>query len=415
MNTAEFIDTYAASPVLLTFLTVCGTYFAVRCRPFLPKRSKSDVTGVTGGGISAASSLSVALAGTLGVGNITGVAAAISLGGAGAVFWMMVSALLGAPLKYCEAYLSVKHRRRGGIGGSPYYTADICGRRAGVLVAVLCLLTSFFSGPFIQCSAASSALYVSLGVPKPVTGVVFAVICLLVVRGGMKRVSDLLSAAMPVFCAVFAAISVIAICMRINEVPAVICRIFTGAFGLRQAAGGFSGALIASAVRSGLSKGVFSHEAGCGTSSFSHAASSVTDPRTQGMIGVAEVFADTVFFGGLTALTVLLAPGADAAEGTASAIYAYGYFFGPAAGHILTALTVFFAFASVLCWAYYGTCAAGFISPKLTSRYRTAYCVSVAAGAVIAPSLIWTLSDLTCTAMLAVNCTVMMIARKTVK
>ena len=188
-----------------------------------------------------------------------------------------------------------------------------------------------------------------------------------------------------------------------------------GAFGLRQAAGGFSGALIASAVRSGLSNGVFSHEAGCGTSSFSHAASSVTDPRTQGMIGVAEVFADTVFFGGLTALTVLLAPGADAAEGTASAIYAYGYFFGPAAGHILTALTVFFAFASVLCWAYYGTCAAGFISPKLTSRYRTAYCVSVAAGAVIAPSLIWTLSDLTCTAMLAVNCTVMMIARKTVK
>lgn len=412
MKITEFINEYAASPLLTLFLCVFGAYFLFALR-LNPRGIPSALRRGGGDGISAAESLSVALAGTLGVGNVSGVAVAIYAGGAGAVFWMMISALLGAPLKYCEAYLSVLHRR-GVTGGSPYYASDIAGKKAGTAMAALCLLTSFCSGPFIQCGAASAAVSSSYGVPGLLTGAVFAAATLLTVSGGIKRVSSFSSSLMPLFCAVFAAMSLTAVCMRINEVPGVIMRIFREAFGFRQAAGGFSGALFASAVRAGLSKGVFSHEAGCGTSSFSHAASSVTDPSAQGMIGVLEVLFDTVVFGGLTALVVLLSQAPGDSGGTAAAISAYSSFFGTAARHMLTALTVFFAFASMICWAYYGTVCSDFICPSLSPFYKVVYSASAVVGAVVSPALIWCLSDICCACTVVLNCAVMFRARKSV-
>lgn len=417
INALKFINEYLCSPALVSAMSLCGVFFAVRLKAFRPSRWLSAIkelkNGKGEGGISPLSSLSVALAGTLGVGNIAGVAVAISVGGAGAVFWMTVSALIGAVLKYCEAYLSVKLRRTGSHeGGAPYYIEKISGRKTGVVYAVLCIITSFISGPFIQMNAASSAVEVSYGLPKIAVGAVFAVICLTVAVGGISRVSAFTSAAMPVFCAVFAAVSVIAVSMRINEVPAVIARIFSEAFGVSQAAGGFSGALIATGIRQGMTKGVFSHEAGCGTSSFSHAASSLSSPSAQGVIGVLEVLTDTLFFGGLTALVILLSPAGKvfgSYDGAAVSISAYSYFFSGAAEHILTVLTVFFAFATVLCWGYYGCASVRFIfkNEKHVKVYLFIYCASMTLGAVVSPSLIWQLSDILCAVMLALNCACM--------
>lgn len=414
MNVLKFINEYITSPVLTSVMTVCGVFFAVKLKAYRPagliRAFKELRGGETVDGISPLSSLSVALAGTLGVGNIAGVAVAISIGGAGAVYWMMISAVTGAALKYCEAYLSVKLRGPSSFErGAPYYIEKISGRSAGCTYAVLCIVMSIISGPFIQMNAASSSVNVTYGVPKIITGVIFAVVCIVVAVGGIRRVSAFTSAAMPVFCAVFASVSLIAISMKINEVPGVICRIFTEAFGISQLTGGFSGALIASGIREGMTKGVFSHEAGCGTSSFSHAASSLTSPSAQGLIGVLEVLTDTLFFGGLTSLVILLSPAGKLSagyDGAAISIAAYSYFFGAAARHMLTILTVFFAFATVLCWAYYGEKAISYLfrSDSHSKIYLFIYCASMTLGAVISASVIWQLSDIICAVMLALNC-----------
>ena len=420
MSIIDFSDKYVALPLLLLTMTSCGIYFLFRLRLFSPKKTASMIrslrSGESDGGISASSSLSVALAGTLGVGNISGVAVAISVGGAGAVFWMTVSAVLGASLKYCEAFLSVKFRdkTKKGAVGSPYYASVVSGKKTGSALAALCVLGSFLSGSFIQMNAASEAASVTYGVPRAAVGAVFAVICLLTALGGIKRVSSLTSVLMPVFCAVFAALSVIAISMKIAEIPGVICRIFCEAFGFSQAAGGFSGAVLSSAVYAGMTKGVFSHEAGCGTSSFSHGSSGMTDPSAQGLVGIAEVLFDTVVFGGMTALVILTADPSPSGSynGTAAALSAYSCFFGGAAVRVLTVLTVFFAFASILCWGYYGTVCSENLKSGSSRVYLILYCASMIPGSIIAPSIIWRLSDLMLAALMAVNCAVMIRGRR---
>ena len=414
MSIIAFINEYVTSPALVLFMVLSGSYFTFKQKLYSPKKLFFIFGELKHGGredgISPLSSLSVALAGTLGVGNITGVAVAISVGGAGAVFWMILSSLLGAALKYREAYLTVKTRNKETReGGAPYYIEKTGGRRAGCVYAVLCIIMSVISGSFVQMNAAASSLSLTYGVPTLLSGAVFAVLCVIIVIGGSRRVSAFTSSAMPLFCAVFAALSVVAISMKINEVPAVIARIFGEAFGFSQAAGGFSGAVIAAGIREGMTKGVFSHEAGCGTSSFSHAASSLESPSAQGVIGVLEVLTDTLFFGGLTALVILLSPAGKAYggyDGAARSISAYSYFFGGAAEHILTVLTVFFAFATVLCWAYYGCCCIRFIfkNEKYVKLYLVLYCLSTAAGSIVSASVIWQISDILCALLLAVNC-----------
>ena len=422
MNILKFINEHLTSPALAAVMALCGVFFAVRLRPVSLIRRASflrELKAENGkGGISPLSSLSVALAGTLGVGNIAGVAVAISAGGAGAVFWMAVSAVIGAVLKYCEAYLSVKLRPAGSYeGGAPYYIEKIAGPGAGRVYACLCVVMSFLSGPFIQTNAAASALNTTYKAPKAAVGIVFALVCMVVAVGGIRRVSAFTSAAMPVFCAVFASISVIAISMRITEVPAVIARIFSEAFGISQITGGFSGAVIAAGIREGMTKGVFSHEAGCGTSSFSHAASSLDSPSAQGFIGVLEVLTDTLFFGGLTSLVILLSPAGKSGggyDGAAISISAYSHFFGRSAEHILAFLTVFFAFATVLCWAYYGCTAIRFVfdSEKFIKPYLFFYCGLMAAGSVVSASVLWQLSDIICAVMLVLNCFYMVRGRR---
>lgn len=421
MNIIEQLNVSFFTPLILAVMVSCGSFFFIKLRMFSPSRLKYAVKALKkggGGGISASSALSVALAGTLGVGNISGVAVAVSVGGAGAVFWMTVSALFGSVLKYCEAYLSVKYRRKtknGAEGGSPYYADALCGKKAGDLIAALCIAASFFSGSFIQMNAASTAAKTCFGVPEAATGAVFAVVCLVTAAGGVRRVASFTSAAMPPFCAVFAALSVIAVSMRIGEVPGVIASIFREAFGFRQAAGGFSGAALAAAVRAGLTKGVFSNEAGCGTSSFSHAASDLKEPCAQGLIGVAEVMFDTVVFGGMTALVILLSPGYGSGhgyDGTSSALAAYSSYFGRSAVYILTVLTVFFAFASVLCWGYYGSVCADRLKPGSSRAYLFIYCASLLPGALFSPAPIWQISDLLCALLMTVNCAVMTRGRR---
>ena len=423
MSIISILNRYIFSPLLCGTAAVCGFCFLFKLKLYSPR----VIAGVFRRcaakgerGISPLSSLSVALAGTLGVGNIVGVAVAISLGGPGAVFWMLFSAVFGVSLKYAEAYLAVKYRtdnKSGRHGGAPYYLRKLLGKKPAAVYAALCVLMSLTSGSFVQMNAASEALNIAYGVPKIVCGVSFAVLCAVIVFGGIKRVSAFTASAMPLFCVVFTAVSVSAVFMRIEYVPSVFCRIFSGAFDFRAVSGGAAGAAFASALRQGVTKGVFSHEAGCGTSAFSHAASSSDDPVGQGALGIAEVLFDTVFFGTLTSLVILLCPAGDVRgsyDGAYLSVKAYSYFFGAAAVHIITALIVFFAIGTVICWAYYGCEAVGALSGNEKARraYLAVYCISLAVGSVTAPSLIWESSDMISSVLLAINCAGLLNGRK---
>ena len=422
MNITAFINEYITSPALVAAMLFTGAYFTKKLRLYSPKKLISVFSALKNDkgvdGISPFSSLTVALAGTLGVGNIAGVAVAVSVGGAGAVFWMIVSSILGASLKYCEAYLTIKTRKKDRSGGAPFYIEKLCGRGAGVVYSVLCVCASVVSGSFVQTNAAASSLYLTLGVPKIVCGGVFAVLCAVIVLGGCRRVSSFTSAAMPLFCAVFAAMSIIAISMRITDVPRVVARIFTEAFGFTQAFGGFSGAVVASAVREGMTKGVFSHEAGCGTSSFSHAASSACSPSAQGAVGIVEVLVDTLVFGGMTALVLLLSGENGAGyDGMSYTISAYSRFFGGTASYMICIMTVFFAFAAVICQSYYGCQAVAYITNKKPAEkaFILLFSASLTAGAVISPSFLWHLSDIVFSVMLFLNCACLLTGRKMIE
>ena len=243
----------------------------------------------------------------------------------------MLCTIVRCTLTYSEASHAVKYRRMGKdgyYGGAPYYIrAGTNSNFAAKLYAAVAVLSSLFVGCVIQVNSAAGAVYDALGLPPLCVGVAFAVLCGVIIFGGVGRVSAFINGTLPVVSAIYLGLSLIAVCMRADALPEVLCRIFREAFSLNSAASGVGGALLARGLRHGFAKGVLSHEAGCGTSAFSHASANVKSPESQGFFGCVEVFVDTFVFGGLTALVILLAPwySGNVYDGTAIAIAAYSY------------------------------------------------------------------------------------------
>ncbi len=406
--------------ILPFFLLGAGAYFAVLVLPQL-LRSKGR-RGARGG---SASALAVALAGTLGVGNIAGVASAISLGGAGAVFWMWVSAPLAMFLKYAEVVLAVRHRRydRAGRahGGAPYYIRKAFGGRVGRVLggafAVLCLICMFTLGGVVQSAAASEALAVAFSVPPALTGALIgAGACLLLWRGsaGVERACTVL---VPAVCALFAVGSLAAICVRRAALPAAFTSIFKGAFSTQSAAGGALGFLTSRAVRYGVARGIVSNEAGCGTAPIAHAAANVTHPCEQGVWGIIEVFVDTILLCTMTALVILTSGMPPVAGGgMAYALAAYGTVLGSAAAPLLAVSVAIFAFATVLCWAHYGTESIYALTGRENGRILPLFvALACLVGALAAPALVWDVTDLVLAVMTLLNLAALLALRREVK
>ena len=257
--------------------------------------------------------MSTALAATIGTGNIAGVATAITIGGAGAVFWMWVSAFFGMMTNYAENVLGIYYRRKNPngewSGGAMYYLKDGLNNKLGNILAVLfslfCVLASFGIGNMTQVNSISSAMYDTFNIPYIVTGIVLAVAVALVLLGGIKRIGKVTEMLVPFMAIVYIIGAVIIVLINITAVPGVFVSIFKGAFGIKAAAGGIAGAAIKQAVTMGFKRGVFSNEAGLGSSVMVHSASNVKEPVVQGMWGIFEVFADTIIVCTLTALVVL--------------------------------------------------------------------------------------------------------------
>ena len=357
------------------------------------------------GGITPFQAVSTALASTVGVGNIAGVATAIAAGGPGAVFWMWVSALLGMMTKYAEVFLAVHFRKRDEkgrpFGGPMYYMEALGWRVPAVFFALMGLLCSFGVGNLTQVNTLADACRAAFGVPPILSGAVTLVAAGAVMLGGIKAIASAAGRIVPFMAALYTLLCAAALFVfRENILPA-LGAIFTEAFCPGAALGGAAGYTVARTVRLGVSRGIFSHEAGLGSAPLAHACAETDSAARQGMWGAAEVFIDTMVVCTATALVILssgvYSPLSPAAlDGAPLTLAAFESALGAAGGYLVTACVILFAFATVLGWSFYGRqcCKYLFKSENAAHAYLCVYIFLIMPGALMGMDVVWGLSDI---------------------
>ncbi len=401
---------------------------------------KKEVIGHTKekGAISPFQALCTALAATVGTGNIAGVAAAICIGGAGAVFWMWVAAFLGMMTNYSENVLGIYYRRRNAngewSGGAMYYLRDGLGAKKGyqwigkvlaVLFCIFAMLASFGIGSMGQVNkivanvaaafdvqALSSISLEALGgvsLYNLLLGVLVMILTALITLGGLKRIASVAEKIVPFMVVLFVAGSLVVIGVNYNAILPALKAIFVNAFRPESFVGGTLGSAIMLAAQQGFKRGVFSNEAGLGSSVMVHSNSNVKEPVKQGMWGIFEVFADTMVVCTMTALVVLTAGGleggvfnvttGDIAPGLSDATLVGGAFntvfpWGGIGQKFIAIAMFLFAFTTVLGWSHYGSKAWEYLfGAKTTIIFRIIHVCTVIFGAVLTSSLAWDISD----------------------
>ncbi len=422
------------------FLLGTGFFYIFRLKafyllhPFRTLRSVFKHKKTTG--VSPIKALCMALAGTLGVGNIVGVATALYLGGAGAVFWMVFSALIAMVLKYVEIVLAVKHRRfdENGrpTGGAPYYIQDgltkIGLARLGKLLAwtfgILCLVNTFTMGSMLQANAVAGALNEGFRIPLWLTGLVIAALCVVVLKGGAVRIASITEKIVPIMTIGFLGLCLGVLILRYDRIMPAVCEIFQKAFDFSSIGGGAFGFLTSQGVRYGIMRGLVSNEAGCGTAPMAHATAETDSPAEQGVLGLVEVFVDTVLLCTVTALAILVSdsgPNAFGEDGVRTAQAAFASVLGDWAGWFFAVSVLFFGVATILCWAHYGMTSiraitAGHVQMRRAGEklFPFAYAVSVMAGTLATPAGVWTLADGALGIMTIINLLILLLMHKEV-
>ena len=365
-------------------------------------------------------SLCTALAATVGTGNIVGVAGAILVGGPGAVFWMWLIAFFGMMTNYSENVLGIFYRRKNDqgewCGGAMYYLRDGLGAKKGckqigailaVAFSLFCLLASFGIGNMTQVNSISGNLETVFGLPTWASGVLLLILVGMVVVGGLKRIASVTEKIVPFMVIVYMIGTIVILVMNIRMVPVVFASIFKGAFAFRAAGGGIVGYGMKLAIEQGMKRGVFSNEAGLGSSVMVHSNSNVREPVRQGMWGIFEVFADTMIVCTLTAFMVLSSGLVDLDTGIAVAEYGgvaltkanvvstvFSMHFGWIGGAFVAVAIMLFAYSTVLGWSHYGSKACEYLfGTKSTIVYRVIFVIATFGGAVMGENLAWDIAD----------------------
>ncbi len=341
-------------------------------------------------------SFTTALAATVGTGSVAGVGAAIALGGPGAVFWLWVSAFFGMASAYREGYLSIKFRRENPRRGGIWYALKD-GAGSPVLAAVyaaFCVLASFGMGCMAQTSAASGALKDEFGV-SPLAAGIFLTLLLTACLISEKFTGRLCGIFIPVLSAIYIAGAGIIILKNISALPGVLKEIFSCAFGLKPAIGGAAGYTVKRAISVGCRRGVFSNEAGLGTTAPVHAASDLTNPDRQGLMNMLEVIIDSFVICTLTALAILCS-GAEytGTDGTELAVSAAQTVFGGMSAKLVAVSMAAFATATAVGWSVIGCAAAEYLSPGLRVIYRIIFAAAAFLGSQTAPGAVFAISDI---------------------
>jgi len=393
-------SSWAWGPVMLILLLGTGVYLTVRLK-FLPLRNlfyafsllwkgrKSNQEG----DISPFGALMTAMAATVGTGNIAGVAAALFIGGPGAIFWMWITAIVGMATKYSEAVLAVKYREVDDedrhVGGPMYYIKNGMGEKWKPLAFAFALfgtIAAFGIGNMVQANAVAGAMESAFDIDNQVTGLVLMVLVGLVLFGGIKRIAHTATALVPIMAILYIAFALFILVTHADALPGALTTIVESAFTGSAAAGGFAGASIILAMQFGVARGVFSNEAGMGTAPIAHAAAKTNNPIEQGHIAMLGTFIDTIILCTMTAL-VIMVTGVWTSGETGSPLTALAFSTGLDSdlGAVVVAIGLaVFAFTTLIGWSYYGERCAEYISgTKVITGYRVLWVIAVFAGAAL--------------------------------
>ncbi len=347
------------------------------------------------GGISPFQSATAALAGSLGTGNIAGVAVAISTGGPGAIFWMWAAAIPGMAAAYAENVLGIRYRRRGKdgrwLGGPMMYMRHGLGmKRLAAVWAATCAAAALCIGSVVQVNSIAAAVQDAWGIPALAAGVVITLAAAPAVLGGARSVTRLTGWLVPVMAAAYILACTAVIIINIRSVPYALGRIVHEAFRPSAACGGMLGTML-----TGLRRGVFTNEAGKGTSVLIHCTAETDCPEEQGHWSIFEVFLDTILMCTLTALAILVT-GADLrAQGPAMSTEMFRQLFGSFSGSFTAASTLLFAFATVVGWSCCGERSFAYLlGEDATKWYRLLYVTSIIPGCIVNSGLVWAASDI---------------------
>lgn len=352
------------------------------------------------GDISHFAALMTALAATVGIGNIVGVATAISLGGPGAVFWMWMTGLVGMVTKYSEAVLAVKYREKGdhGMRGGPmYYLSKGAGLPwLGWLFAVFTALATFGIGNMTQANATAKIFESTFHVPTWVTGLILMVLTALVILGGIRSIGKFTSFLVPFMIFGYVGAALIVLGINAPKIPDAFALIFQHAFAPMAATGGFAGATIASAMRYGIARGVFSNESGLGSAPIAAAAARTHDPVKQALVSMTQTFIDTLVVCTMTALIILTAnswtQGVSPGQLTSAS---FGETLGVTGEIIVAVATSLFAYSTLIGWNYYGEKAIEYLlGSRVILPYRLVFIVMVIVGSCLQLETVWNISDL---------------------
>lgn len=409
----------------MILLVGTGVYYTIRCGGvqfkwfgYIMKTTIGkifDKKEAGEGSVTPFQAVCTALAATVGTGNIAGVTGAIALGGPGAVFWMWVSALFGMCTKFAEVTLAIHFRERNDkgdwVGGPMYYIRNGLGKKwawLGGVFAVLGGICAFGIGNISQMNSIASSVTSAVTTIAPATvgkegtialiaGIIMAIVCFVTYIGGIKRIGEVTEKLVPVMAMIYIVSSLVLIFIHIGNFPEIIRQIVVGAFNPSAIVGGALGIGIIEAMKRGVSRGVFSNEAGLGSAPMAHAAAETPGPIQQGLYGIFEVFADTTVICTMTSLVILMSGtpieyGQPAGVELTNAAFAMTY--GKYASVVVAIGLSLFAGSTILSWGLYGTrCAEYLFGSKVIKPYQILFCIVVVMGAVMDLSLAWDISD----------------------
>ena len=442
-----------ALPPMVIILLGTGLYIMAGLR-FYPIRKfgaalgslfGKDRRGGGSGEISPFAALSTALSGQVGTGNLAGVATAISLGGPGAIFWMWITALIGMALSFAEGALAIRYRDKSPDGnwrGGPMtYIAKGLGPKWRWLSVLFCLGTLFsalVTGNGIQANSVADSINELTGLEDWIGGLIVATLVLVVILGGIKSIGASAERIVPVMAATYLLMALVAIVLDIDQIPQTFGRIFDGAFNPQAASGGFLGAAVLIAIRAGVARGLFSNEAGQGSTPMAHAVAQTDNPELQGRFAMLGTFIDTVVICTMTALVLLTVEGQfvhTLPDGTTemvahawqsdlqgfamtSGAFATAFpfpVFGVALGTLVASVAlILFVFTTLLTWSYYGERAVSELyelvpgasargEARLHLTWRLLWCVAIFVGSFLDLTLVWRLGDISNAAMALPN------------
>ncbi len=417
-NLVLTLQDFMSGKLLVVLLVGTGLWFTIKLRGVqftqLGKSFKSvfgniKLNGEKAGkdGMSSFQSLATAIAAQVGTGNLAGAATALVMGGPGAIFWMWISAILGMATIFAEASLAQKYKTvddSGEVTGGPVYYIRAAykgkfGKFLAGAFAILITLALGFFGNMVQSNSIGDAFKGAFGINPIIVGVIVAALAAFIFLGGVGRIASVTEKIVPIMAAFYILGSLVLIIMNAGQIPEAFRQIFVGAFNPEAALGGFAGVAVSQAIKYGVARGLFSNEAGMGSTPHAHAVAKVKHPCDQGLVAMMGVFIDTLIILNLTALSVLctgtLTEAGQDLTGAALTQAAFNEGFGSFGKIFIAICMFFFAFSTIIGWYFFGEKNVRYLfGSKAVKPYAALVVVFIILGSALKVDLVWNLSEL---------------------